>query len=147
MSVCERSHDVRRGVDDRHVTECRDCRDAAAVHGFFQRLATADDLAPSLPDPRVLLLKAELVRRGETDLRESDGARWAGVAIWTAIAISWLVALTWKLDEIRAVAERLTIVELLPGGAAANAILVVAVVGLVAFTVFAVAVHSLLAEL
>ena len=57
------------------------------------------------------------------------------------------VVITWKLGEIRSVVERFAIAEILPGGAAATAVLVAALGSLVALTVFAVAVHSLLAEL
>lgn len=147
MSICERSHDVTGDVDERHVAECSDCRDASVAGAFFRRLAAADDLAPALPDPRLLVLKAELMRRGEIELKEGDRARWAGVAIWTAIAISWLVVLTWKIDAIRNLVERLAIAQILPGGAGVNALLVAVLGGLVAFTVFAVAVQSLVAEL
>ena len=150
MSECRKAEEIVRGSEppeDRHVRDCRDCREALAAHNFFRRLAAADDLAPALPDPRILILKADLLRRQVALRAEGDRTRWAGVAIWATIAITWLVVLTWKLDEIRGLAERFNIVPALPGGSMAIALLVAAFGGLVAFTVFAVAVHSVLAEL
>jgi hypothetical protein len=149
MNGCERSYALGResGVDESHTRECSDCRDATLVHAFFRKLAAADDLAPALPDPRVLLLKAELTRRNQSLHAEAERTRWTGIGMWAAIVAAWLVVITWKLGEIRSVVEGFAIAEILPGGAAATAVLVAALGSLVALTVFAVAVHSLLAEL
>lgn len=149
-SGCNRVDDLVRGTaetDAMHVKECRDCRDAQMVQRFLRRLALADDLSPALPDPRILLLKAELVR-GQAELRaEDDPTRWAGVGVWAAVAATWLVVLTWKLGDIQSLLAKFDLLPALPGGAAATALLIAAIGGLVAFTVFAVAVHSILAEL
>jgi hypothetical protein len=117
------------------------------VHLYLQKLAAADDLAPSLPDPRLLVIKADLMRARGDQQAEDAGVRWAGVGIWSAIAMTWLIVLTWKLGEIQSLLERFDLVPALPGGAMATAVLVAAAGGLMAFAIFAVAVHSVLAEL
>lgn len=149
MSECKRVQEIvdSRSVDETHVVGCADCSNALSVHGFFQTLAAADDLSPSLPDPRMLVLKAELMRQRNELRAEDDATRWTGVAIWTAIAAIWLTLLTWKISEIQSLLEKFNLVPAIPGGAAATAVLVAVGGGLVAFTVFAVAVHSVLAEL
>lgn len=149
MTNCERVDEITRGHDGspEHLRDCVDCRDARIVHGFFRVLAGADDLAPSLPDPKVLLLKAEFMRRQAALRLDADGARWTSVGVWSSIAIAWLVVLTWKLGEIQSLLERFDFVRALPGGTLATAVLVAVLGGLLAFTVFAVAVHSVLAEM
>jgi len=150
MSDCGRTHEILDGstpVDTGHVRGCSDCSEALITHRFFRALASADDLSPSLPDPRVLMLKADFVRRRNERSAEGERARWTGVGVWAAIAALWLTVLTWKLGAIQGLLERFDLVPSIPGGAAATAVFVAVAGGLVAFTVFAVAVHSVLAEM
>lgn len=150
MRDCERTEAMVRGatvVDDAHIRSCPECRDARSVNAYLNRLAAADDVSPSLPNPQILLLKAELFRDQNALRAEGDTTRWMGVGVWTLIAVTWLVVLTWKLGDIQSLLARFDIVSAIPGGALTAALLVAALGGLVAFTVFAVAVHSVLAEL
>lgn len=149
MSECERTVEIVRGgaADETHLAGCEACRDARLVQTYLRRLAAADDVSPVLPDPRLVLLKAELVRSQRELRAEGDRTRWAGVGVWVAIAVSWLVVLTWKFSEIQGLIETFHLSSVIPGGSTVAALLVAAFGGLVAFTVFAVAVHSVLAEM
>jgi len=150
MSECERTERMAGGlpeIDEEHLRECRDCRDATVVHRFFRRLAAADDLSPSLPDPRMIILKADLVRRRTEIEADSGRARAASVAVWLTIAVMWLIVLTWKFGEVQQLFAKYSILSALPGGAASTALLAATIGGLLAFTIFAVAVHSILAEM
>lgn len=150
MSGCGRTDEIfdgNRQVDEKHVRGCRDCSESMIVHRFFRSLASADDLSPSLPDPKVLLLKADFLGQRNDLLDENERARWAGVGVWLAIAALWLTVLTWKLGAIQGLLEKFGLVPSIPGGAAATAVFVAVAGGLTAFAVFAVAVHSVLAEM
>jgi hypothetical protein len=150
MRECRRTHEILGGngtVDATHVRDCRDCNELLMIDRFLRDLASADDLSPSLPDSRVLLLKADFVSRRREVAAEGERARWAGVGVWLAIAALWVTVLTWKLGAIQGLLERFGLVASIPGGAAATAVFVAVAGGLLAFTVFAVAVHSVLAEM
>ncbi len=150
MTECVRSESIAvegSRPDEHHMNKCRECRDTSIVHAFFARLANADDLSPSLPDPKILMIKADLMRSQLALQTEGQRAQWLGAGIWVTIAISWLVVITWKLGEIQSYLEGFSVLASLSGAAISTAILATVIGGLVGFTAIAVAVHSVLAEL
>ena len=90
--------------DKSHSDVCDECRELVAIDRFFAVVGDADELSPVLPNPKLILLKAELLRHSQAFEEERETTRWTGVTMWSVIAIIWIAILGSNIDSLASAA-------------------------------------------
>lgn len=96
------------GISDnvrQHVTECEVCRDAVVVNDWMARLASFPVEEAALPNPTVILLKAQLLQQSSTLGALAQAMSWGQAIAFGVLAACWGVLLTWKWSAIEAFAN------------------------------------------
>lgn len=95
---------LRAGEIDRdlkeHAESCPDCSEAARVNVWMNRLAATTQRADSLPDPRILRLKAELFGTTQAAQLVLQPIRFLQRVAFAVVAICWAALIAWKWDVL-----------------------------------------------
>ncbi|MFN2239501.1 MAG: hypothetical protein ABR524_08920 [Thermoanaerobaculia bacterium] len=95
---------LRRGQIDRdlkeHAQSCPDCSEAARVNVWMNRLAAAAPRPDSLPDPRILRLKAELFGTTQAAQLVLQPIRFLQRVAFAGVALCWAALIAWKWDVL-----------------------------------------------
>lgn len=95
---------LRSGQIDRdlkeHAQSCPDCTEAAKVNVWMNRLAAVTPRPDSVPDPRILRLKAELFGTTQTAQLVLQPIRFLQRVAFAVVALCWAALIAWKWDVL-----------------------------------------------
>jgi hypothetical protein len=131
-----------------HAKECADCAAAAAVSAFMN-VAASSTVRPSLPDPAVIWLKANLMRGLAITDRASRPLNFVQLIAYLAVAAGWAALLTWKWADLHAWVVSVTPANLvgnLAGTEASFSVTIVAAVVILSSLTLGLGLHAILAE-
>jgi hypothetical protein len=83
-----------------HAQSCADCSEAASVSVWMNRLAAATPRPESLPDPRILRLKAELFGTTQTAQLVLQPIRFLQRVAFAVVALCWAALIAWKWEVL-----------------------------------------------
>lgn len=106
---CPFEHDVllaareERWTDSlrRHLTECEECVEAAAVAPWMSRFSRIGDRERPLPNPQIVWLKAQLLQGSAEVARVSRPMNFAQLVAYLVVAGGWTALLTWKWAAVQ----------------------------------------------
>jgi hypothetical protein len=78
-----------------HVAGCAACEETWAVAAFMSRAAAAFGRHETAPDPMLIWLKAQLVRRDRREQRERQTWIWSGALSGVAATLTAWASLEW----------------------------------------------------
>ncbi len=131
-----------------HAASCEICGSCLTTAEYLGRLAEADGSDRELPDPRVILLKSELLRNAQMPeqlMRRSDRA---SALVWGVVAVCWAALLGWRWSDVREIFARLNPSHFITGGGELTSIPMLSIIALalMALVTFAITFHQVLAE-
>jgi hypothetical protein len=95
---------LRAGRIDRelkeHAQRCPSCSEAAKVNVWMNHLAAATPRPESLPDPRILRLKAELFGTTQSAQLVLQPLRFLQHVAFGVVALCWAALIAWKWDVL-----------------------------------------------
>lgn len=95
---------LRTGRIDRelkeHAQSCPDCSEAAKVNVWMNHLAAATPRPDSVPDPRILRLKAELFGTTQVAQQVLQPIRFLQRVAFAVVALCWAALIAWKWDVL-----------------------------------------------
>jgi hypothetical protein len=83
-----------------HAQSCHHCSEAARVSVWMNRLAAATPRPESLPDPRILRLKAELFGTTQTAQLVLQPIRFLQRVAFAVVALCWAALIAWKWESL-----------------------------------------------
>jgi hypothetical protein len=126
-----------------HAQSCPDCSESARVNVWMNRLAAAAPRPDSLPDPRILRLKAELFGTTHAAQLVLQPIRFLQRVAFAVVALSWAALIAWKWDVLTNLSLESALAGIL-GGVTLSPASVTVFLGLATATVL-VTVHTALA--
>ena len=126
-----------------HAQGCPECTEAAKVNVWMNRLAAATPRPDSVPDPRILRLKAELFGTTQTAQLVLQPIRFLQRVAFAVVALCWAALIVWKWDVLTNVSLDSALAGIL-GGASISPASFTVFLGLATATVL-VTVHTALA--
>lgn len=83
-----------------HAQSCPDCSEAAKVNVWMNRLAATTPRPNSVPDPRILRLKAELFGTTQAAQIVLQPIRFLQRVAFAVVALCWAALIAWKWDVL-----------------------------------------------
>lgn len=107
MSYCEltdalqhsRAKGLHRSDLEAHALVCQSCSAVLELSPFFEKLAAAPRTA-SIPDPRLLWLKAQIIRSRERVEHVQTTFDILQLLPWAGVTLAWAVLIAWKWNEL-----------------------------------------------
>ena len=152
MSECRFERDVIAGrwTDSlrAHVAQCADCEATMLVAPHMKELAAIDAREHPLPDPQVVWLKAQFLRRSMAVERASRPLKVFQMISYVAVAAAWTAVLAWKWAAIQALLHSFSPERFVQnaGQAASLSMTFFAMIFILSSVTIGLALHTMLAE-
>lgn len=85
-----------------HLLECEVCRDAVLVDEWMTALASAPLEERVLPDPTIIILKAQLMQQKSAFVSLAAAMSWGQTIGFGVLALCWALLLSWKWAAVEA---------------------------------------------
>ncbi|MFN2443225.1 MAG: hypothetical protein ABR517_11135 [Thermoanaerobaculia bacterium] len=137
-----RSGEIGRALKE-HAQQCPDCSESARVNVWMNRLAAEAARPGSIPDPRILRLKAELFGTTPAAQQILQPIRLLQRIAFGAVGLCWAALIAWKWEPLSDLSIESALAGVLSGASVSPSALTV-FLGLATATVL-VTVHTALA--